>query len=242
MNKTLTALVTLALAGGAQGQWTEGGSDAGDEYVNGSAQVTVGVGPLTSIEGTIDNASFGGQDLDAYVIKVSDANAFFASTDPNDGGFFNDDTPGLQDDSRLWLFDMSGNLVMANDDSDHSTNTDSLESRIGNAGVQYDGPIGASAPGSVVTGGTYVLVIGQFDSDFVDAGGNDLVDFVSNFGALHGTNPAFSGPIAGLNGFSSFDPFNPYRIVLQGAEFAIPAPASAALLGLGGLAAARRRR
>ncbi|MEM8756926.1 MAG: hypothetical protein AAGF47_03995 [Planctomycetota bacterium] len=241
MNKALSILAIAAIAGGVQGQWDEtgdGGGDAGVTLFGTAAQTTSGVGALTSITGTIDNSVV--DDLDGFFITVTDADAFFASTDPNDGGSFIGNT-GFEDDSRLWLFDTSGNLIMANDDNDDSSGTDSLESRIGNLGVQYDGPA-FNSPGSVVDGATYILVIGEFSNSVVDAAGEEIADFSADFGALHGLNPLFDASTAQNENPGSFTASVDYNIVLGGATFAIPAPASAALLGLGGLAAARRRR
>jgi Ca2+-binding RTX toxin-like protein len=75
--------------------------DAGD--LPGTAQITLGVGPLTSITGTIASST----DADMYLIFVSNPGTFSATTVG---------TPGTLTDTQLFLFDSSGHGVIANDD------------------------------------------------------------------------------------------------------------------------------
>jgi uncharacterized protein (TIGR03382 family) len=92
------AFVVAALAGAAQGQtWTEVG-DAGS--LPGTAQITVGVGPLTDIIGTL----FAREDM--YCIEIVDP-AHFLATAVGGAGF----------DTQLFLFDRHGAGVSFNDDS-----------------------------------------------------------------------------------------------------------------------------
>jgi PEP-CTERM motif len=91
------AAVAFAAPAGAT-PWTESG-DAGD--LVGTAQVTVGTGALTSIDGAI--ASYMS---DLYLIHIDDPTAFSAST-----------VGGAGFDTQLFLFDSTGVGVYANDDS-----------------------------------------------------------------------------------------------------------------------------
>lgn len=230
MNKKIAAVSVLAIAGAAFGQYVEMG-DAGD-VINTGAQATP-AGALTSIDGEMDwfNA---GDHVDAYRIIVTDPGAFFASTDPSAGGSFIDDG-GFADDSRLYLFDTAGNLVLANDDDPVSG---ALTSTISDPST-FGGSL-FNSPGSLVAGEEYILAVTYFDNSIQDAAGERLVNFLSDFDALHGQNPAYAGGGSWTN-IGDFDDAWTYRIALGGAV-GIPAPGAVAMLGLGGLAAARRRR
>jgi hypothetical protein len=106
----LAVLVSAALAGP---EFVEPkGMDAGS--LPGSAGPTVGDGPMTAIRGKLQGVSLGPgtADLqDLYLICIDDPSAFFASTVEVFGGFAQDF------DSRLYLFDMNGNGVLANDNT-----------------------------------------------------------------------------------------------------------------------------
>jgi len=77
--------------------WNETG-DAGDAL--GTAQSTIGIGPLTQINGTLPVDS----DLDLYAIRITDEANFLAY---RNGAV-------AQTDPDLWLFDASGNAITFN--------------------------------------------------------------------------------------------------------------------------------
>jgi hypothetical protein len=91
------AAVAFAAPAGAT-PWTESG-DAGE--LVGTAQVTIGVGDLTSIDGDIAATS-----ADLYLLHIYDPTAFSATT-----------VGGATFDTQLFLFDSAGVGVYANDDS-----------------------------------------------------------------------------------------------------------------------------
>lgn len=126
---------------------------------------------------------------------------------------------GASFDTQLFLFNAAGFGVTFNDDS---TGTQSTLS-----GVNVPGP------------GYYNIAISGYDRDAVSAGGQIWSD------TPFGTERVADGPGAAgaINGWTGTGATNvPYSIFLRGAEFCVPAPGAAALLGLGGLLAARRRR
>lgn len=232
MKKLLACASAMAFAAAANaGTWTES-SDAGDAPI-GAAQVTSGAGGLTLISGSMDWFNLSDH-VDTYEIKVTDADNFFASTDPADGGSFIDDG-GFEDDSRLFLFDMAGNLVMANDDNPGGTA--SFESYISNPASFPGGT--THSPGSVVNGQNYLLAVTYFDNTLEDAAATSVASF-SPFNTLHGQDPTYTGNDHWFNG-GDFDDAWTYDIALGGADYAVPEPATAALLGLGALTLIRRR-
>ncbi len=103
------AILVLGISPAAHGAtiWIETG-DAGS--LPGSAQVTTGDAPLTSISGELTT----GADEDMYLIEIIDPGAFSATT-----------VGGAAFDTQLFLFDSSGFGVYANDDT-----VDSLQSTL----------------------------------------------------------------------------------------------------------------
>ena len=120
--------------------------DAGD--VPGTAQTTLGVGPLTAIVGTIGSDS----DQDMFQIFISEPAAFSAST-VNAGTTLSDD-----DDTQLFLFDATGLGELANDNKNGTA-----KSLI---------PAGSFAGAT----GFYFLAISIFDNDPINAGGEIFPD------------------------------------------------------------------
>jgi hypothetical protein len=88
----LTTAPSISLAA----TWNETG-DAGDSLF--TAQSTVGIGPLTQINGTLPHDA----DLDLYLIRITDEANFLAYR-----------VAVAQTDPDLWLFDLSGNGVTFN--------------------------------------------------------------------------------------------------------------------------------
>ena len=159
-----TGLVALALASAATAQtWTEVG-DAGD--LPGSAQITVGVGPLTAISGTIGSTT----DADLYQIFITGGGTFSATT----AG-----TPGTTlGDPQLFLFNAPGIGVYANDDFGGS-----LQSTL-----PANDPLTPTAPG------LYYLAITSFNRDPVSPGGLIFPDVITLVGPTGpGGGQAISG-------------------------------------------------
>lgn len=90
-------LVLLAASHAEASTWVELG-DAGD--IPGSAQVTAGIGPLATIQGTF----LGATDVDMYCIQINEE-AFF-------GAYI---LCAMVEDPDLWLFDSAGNGVALHD-------------------------------------------------------------------------------------------------------------------------------
>lgn len=127
---------------------------------------------------------------------------------------------GASMDTQLWLFSAGGLGVAFNDDS---------------TGVQ------STLTGQFVpAAGIYHIAITGYNRDAVDASGALLWN-----NTPFGTERPADGPGAGnaIAGWSGSGATGDYVISLEGAEFCrVPAPGAMALLGLGGLVAARRRR
>lgn len=238
----LSATMAFAVSGAAFAQnWDEtadGGGDAADVF-NGAQSVANGGGPVTSITGGMDWFNLGDH-VDAYVITIADAASFTATTNPSGGGDFTG-VDGFEDDSRLALFDMAGNLIMANDDSP-SFAGGSLESTLQNPSTWVgNGGVTLNSPGSVVDGGMYILAVTYYANTISDVDGDEIVTWSADFDALQGVNPAFDGASA-WDDPGDFDDGWTYTVALTGVEGKIPAPGALALLGVAGLAGTRRRR
>ena len=165
------------------------------------------------------------------------------------------------------VFDSNGLAVVTIDDLENPSNTLILSDAFtGSVGVDYDvandGNLDTSAFGNVLDavgvsddagddallyasglGGTDILFNGQFEPLFV-------FRELSTGDWYQGVTVDFGDPTERLGVFAAFggpeispDAFTPSASTTFGADNPlIPAPASAALLGLGGLAAVRRRR
>lgn len=117
-------------------------------------------------------------------------------------------------DTEIGLYDAAGNRIADDDDGAFSTaSLLSFGSGSGRADLDENGAAAAAGQDGTLAAGTYYLAIGEFNVDFFD----------TNFD-VESTGSDIGGEIA-LNIFTN-----------------VPAPSSAALLGLGGLVAARRRR
>jgi MYXO-CTERM domain-containing protein len=233
MKKVVFSCAILAMGTTAMAQsWSEVG-DAGNFPGVGGAQATMGVGALTTISGNTGTA--GGDLEDAYMINIVNPAAFIATTDVvfNGAAFADFDT-------RLWLFDMAGNVVMGNDDVDGAAGS-TFKSFISDPALYAGtGGVSAAAPPGTIVAGNYVLIIAGFSHDPEDAANVDLAN-LGEFDSLVGPNPLSSGV------FDHWEAFAPesgrYTIALDGVEYStVPAPGALALIGLGGLVATRRRR
>lgn len=226
------AAFAVMLASPAFGQvWNEMG-DAPDGVP--ARQDTAGIGPLLNINGATSSVD---QDwVDTYSIVIIDPVDFYATTASSVGR----NTGSATFDTRLWLWDEQGNVLLGNDD----TASDGLQSTISDPSTFAGftgGAVNADAQGIFLAPGKYLLSISGFDNDPFDAAGVDLVNLGSPFSDLRGPNQnagAFS--VWGQAGATG-----EYRIELGGATFCtIPEPASSTLLVLGSLAmcCVRRRK
>jgi hypothetical protein len=174
--------------------WDEqfyGGGDAGD--LPATAQLvtlpdqTPCQSPVTRIRG-----DHGADDVDMYVICITDPANFVASTVGTTAW-----------DTQLWLFRCDGTGVVHNDDNPDATT--GLQSRIDNR------------TNCITEGGIYLLAISRYNRDAVDANGNLLWNN-SPFGEVRCPDgPGAANPVAGWTGTTSAG--GRYVISLQGAYF-----------------------
>lgn len=212
MRKFLGIVGAIAMTAVASADiWTEVG-DAPDSPSPG--QMTVGVGPLTDIFGTLGDGIVV-PDVDMYCVRITSASTFGAIVDSADF------------DSQMFMFDVSGMGVNHNDDN------------VGLfSGLYSLGPgAGTPAPIPLVDGAVYGLAISSYNVDPVDPAGGFMWSN-SPFGDQ--TAPDLSpGPLSGWSGDGTG---GDYHIRLIGATFCeVPEPASLSLLALGGLIFIRRR-
>ena len=150
-----------------------------------------------------------GDEFDSFLITVTDPATFEAFT-----------SDGLsEDDTRIWLWDTNGMLVMANDDDPALAPPwlAKITDPANFAGQVIDNP------GSVVAGNDYILTLGGFNSDpkdsnFVDLA-NMVFDNVQNV-ALLSINPASNG-IFDTWDYGTNAAGGDYQIVMTGAELAV---------------------
>lgn len=139
------------------------------------------------------------------------------------GGVLTIDTFGTLYDTQLHLFFFDGTGIGENDDA-------------AAGGLQSEISLDLAA-------GDYLIGITQFNKDALDAGGLPIFGFNNTFSDLNGNfiqGPEGNGPLAGWDSTSGSG--GAYGINFSAPVNAIPAPGALALLGLGGLAAVRRRR
>lgn len=200
--------------------FTESG-DAGN--IPSAAQVTTGIGALTEIDGTLSPMSGDGQDM--YLIHIDGGGTFSATTVGGVVGF----------DSELFLFDINGKGVYANDDV-----------------VGYDAPATLPA-GHVLTpvaAGDYYLAITQCCSEPASLTGPifPISDTFDNHNSDINGPTAVGGasPVIGYFGlYEDIPGGGSYRIFLTGAHVSVvPEPKASTLmlagLGMMGLFAYRR--
>ncbi len=172
--------------------WDEtanGGGDAGD--LPATAQLVTlpdrqpCQDPVTRIRG-----NHTADDVDMYVICITDPNAFVASTV---------DTTGW--DTQLWLFRCDGTGVAFNDDSG------GVQSRIDNSS------------NCIAQAGTYLLAISRYNRDAIDANGQLLWNNSPFTGVRCPDGPGASNPVAGWQSTSPTSAGGAYIITLEGAYF-----------------------
>lgn len=195
MNRLLvltSCVLTSALVLPSQ-TWTETG-EAGD--LPGTAQVPAGAGPLTQIDGNLDDPTIpegGGNDRDMYLIHIDDPLTFDATT-----------ANGTTLDTQLFLFLPSGVGVSFNDDDE--TGVGGLRSRVTGQFVP--------APGN------YLLAVSRYDRDPTAAGDEIWADTPYNVERQpDGVNP--TGAVDGWNGIATTSITGSYSIFLTGASFPV---------------------
>ena len=169
--------------------WVETG-EAGD--LPATAQVPAGVGPLTQIDGNINNpaeAQGAGNDRDMYLIQITNPAAFGATT-----------VGGTTLDTQLFLFHQSGLGAAFNDDSGITTQS-------------------ALTGTFVPAPGLYYLAVARFDRDATGLGAEIWAD--TPFTTERAPDgPGAANAIDGWNGIGATSITGSYSIFLTGAAFA----------------------
>ncbi|MFQ5411269.1 MAG: DUF6531 domain-containing protein, partial [Phycisphaerae bacterium] len=189
------AMCTSVPHSGAQ-VWIEQ-DDAGS--LPDSAQPVFGGGPLGAIDGMTGPADF----EDMYLIEITDPDNFSISTSP---GFIGG---GATFDSQLFLFDMMGFGLAANDDCpfDPGMGNGSCISNVGPAGL-----------GLITQPGQYfVAVSGVNDDPFSPTG-----DIFDQNPLNEITGPDGVGGMDPIIGWNGFGQNGMYTIQVTGADFLIP--------------------
>ncbi len=220
------AAVTPADAGP---DFVEGAVDAGS--TPGTATIIGGMGTLSSISGNLAGLGPGMEDFeDMYLINVTDAVQFFATSDD----------PGTTFDTQMWLFRfddldpfMNGLGLLVNNDTSAANDASMLR------------PESDDGTGIVLTAGLYYLAIsggaglGVPDPGrFPVAGASEIFDLLT---PTEISGPDGSGGMNVIDGWLGEGQVGSYVIQLEGVSF-VPAPGAAGALALGLLAMRRRRR
>ena len=182
----------------------------------GSAQSTGAISGagLTGISGTI----LGGSDGDFFYITINNPAAFSATT-----------VGGSTLDTLLYLFTLSGNPILLNDDAP------------GGSGVQSTLPAGMF---SSLAAGTYILGISLSGAEPINSGNQTLFADALFSTDVRGPRAGALGPVTGVLP-ATFAETGPYIISLTGAQTsAVPEPTTLTLVagfGVGTLLLLRRR-
>jgi len=191
-------------------EWTEM-NDAGSTLPD--AETPTGTGPLAGLKGTLSGsppprgtamADF----EDVFRVFIDDPKNFSAFVSPN-----NDGTPTF--DTQLWLFDRTGDGVIANDDNSMAGMNG--ESGFFNAATDGTGAI-------VEFPGVYFLAI----SGAGNAPRNQINQRIFNFGVpgeVSGPDGAF-GSTARLDNWQGMGAIGNYTVQLTGVTFLPPAEAA----------------
>ncbi|HSU53613.1 MAG TPA: hypothetical protein VLT36_06110 [Candidatus Dormibacteraeota bacterium] len=162
LRRTAVIAILIALALGAQSPtvaatWNEAG-DAGDALL--IAQTTIGIGPLTQINGTLPTDS----DLDLYLIRITNAASFLAY---RNGAL-------AQTDPDLWLFNLSGNGVTFNNTTAAGqtglTSANVTANGLYYLGISNGGAVARSAGGAIWNTGNAGPFVGERAPDGPGAG------------------------------------------------------------------------
>lgn len=221
---------------------TNGLTDAGQSLllanVTDSGSSDPAVQQLLTLRGTITLRD----DVDMFLIRITNPATFRASTFGPAGNTSSGDT-------TLSLFDINGVAISWNDNRPENA-TSTLSTIDGTQLVA-----GGFGPGLyyVAVARNDLTFGGTFQSAALDINGVEIFPFTAPPPANGAANtdrrqqygPTVPGTVLGSwrTQGGGFQPFNlNYNINLVGAEYAVPAPGAAALIGLAGVAAFRRRR
>lgn len=210
----LAMLVVALVTSSAGGQsWTELG-DAPEGVPD--HQDTVGIGPLTTIAGSLDGVI---DHVDTYSIVVTDPLLFNVSISPAAGEILSNARMYMWTDPT---FAEGGVLLMANDDSPvpgvSSLLTDPMT---------WPGSL-VNNPSPVVDGGRYLLSVTYFPNDAIDGAANPLADFPVDLFALHGPDPTAGSFVGWENPGANV---GNYLIDLQGVAYSlVPEPTSLGMI------------
>ncbi|MFO0872705.1 MAG: hypothetical protein U0575_01860 [Phycisphaerales bacterium] len=179
-----------------------------------TAQATLGSGPLTCIAGRIRSVPLAdGPDLeDMFLIRIDQPELFSAQTvvatsPPAPPGAV------VQFNTQLWLFDVCGFGLLANDD-------DPCERQIGFSRMQNFSDDGTHVV--VTKPGLYYIALSRFNDDALSQGGL-IFDQRSRIEVSGPDGTGGATPIVGWNGTPSPDGVDLwYRIELTGCTFAAP--------------------
>jgi hypothetical protein len=153
--------------------WDEasnGGGDAGDLPANAQKVHSSDSDPCQTPVNRI-RGNHGADDVDMYVICITNPAAFVAST-----------VGGTAWDTQLWLFNCDGTGVAFNDDST------GLQSTIDNSA------------GCITRAGNYHLAVSRYNRDAVDASGGLIWNNTPFAGVRCPDGPGAANPIAGWTG------------------------------------------
>ncbi len=209
------AAATMFVPRVAGGTYYEAG-DAGDMPL--VAETVAGAGPLDLLRGSID----GSADADMFAIYIADPAAFSATTD---------DAATVAFDTQLFLFDLGGSGLAANDDILN-----------GSSGYNPRSRLTAGSPLLPTVPGVYYLAISGWDRDPHSPAGAIFIDDVSYTGTV---GPGGAGGAQAISGWDGDGDMNgalgAYGIRLTGAAFVtafVPEPGTLALLACGAVGAA----
>ena len=210
----ISGLIAPAFAGP---DWTEVG-DAGSSLA--TAQLPAGVGQIRSIAGSLGGEAQDPDFEDMYIIGISDPTTFRL------------DLLSANFDAQLFIFNitLSGGALglLANDNVSEGNNAPALTS------ISTDG-----TNALLDLPGLYLIGVAGAGRNPVSAGG--LIFDIASPTEISGADGP--GGLLRLSGWEGNGEVGDYSIDMTSTIFPqIPAPAGAALLGLGGLVSTRRRR
>lgn len=191
-----------------------GATDAGGMLAN--ANVTVGMGPLTTITGQLVTTG----DADLFAINITDPANFLATVPGGGAG-----------DTNLTLFSSTGVALAFNNNDPVLGGTGSriTNAFVGGAGLYY-----LAVTRNDSFGGFFGIAVDSMFNPIFASSPNNV-----ELAPITAGTVLFDWPASG--GFQLFN--YSYTVTLAGAEYAqVPAPLSSLILGLGGIVAMRRRR